>query len=600
MTLRLQRSAPRRGPLPSSPLVVIGILAALVVASTCHAGKAPDRDFVADTHTYLARLQKLGFAGVVLVARDGAPIVAEGFGLADRENGVPWSPSTISDIGSITKQFTGAAILLLREQGKLALTDSLPQYFDGVPSDKRSITLHQLLTHTSGISDLENAGDFDPIERDEFMRRILAQPLSSPPGAQYEYSNAGYSILGAIIEKVTGASYETFVRERLFLPQQMKDTGYLLPKWDFKRVARGYAHDGPWGTILEKPMAPDGPYWVLRANGGIYSTPTDMLRWGDALLAGRVLSAASMKSYWTPHVSESADSWYGYGWSLQKLPGGTDVITHNGSNGIYFADMAIIPSRRIVAFLQTNVVDEFPLAEGMLRSIDARLVEGTPYPSVPERIDVPETRLSRLAGTYRFDADNSVDVASRDHGLQLTPHGAKAFALVASTRTVDMARCDDLSTRIKTIVSALTNGDPAPLADAYDHRVTPEVIRKAWTDRVHEWESAHGKLTGFDVIGTAMLRERDMTLVRFNCERGNEWRAYAWDKDAPHRLLGSSARDLALDVHCVPVPGGGFMSWDPRSGDSRPFAFETGSKPTTLRISAGDQVFAARRDPPAR
>ena len=592
---RFSVPGPRKAFPPRWLLIFGGVLAVVAVASACCAGASPDRAFAADTHAYFAKLQKLGFAGVVVVDRARSPIVAEGFGLADRERNVRWSPSTISDIGSITKQFTGAAILLLQEQGKLAVTDSLPQYFEGVPQDKRSITLHQLLTHTSGISDLDNAGDYDAIERDEFMRRILAQPLSSPPGTQYEYSNAGYSILGAIIEKVTGASYETFVRERLFLPQGMKETGYVLPKWDFKRVAKGYAHDGPWGTILEKPFAADGPYWVLRANGGIHSTPPDMIRWGYALLDGKVLSAASMKSYWTPHVSETGDSWYGYGWSIQKLSDGSPLITHNGGNGIYFADMAIIPGQHIVAFLQTNVADTFPLAEGLLQSIEARLIEGTPYPSVPEMIDVPESRLSSLAGTYRFDADNSVDVASRDHGLQLTPHGGKAFALVVSTRKVDPARCDDLSARIKTIASAFTNGDYAPLAEAYEHRVTPEVIQKAWTERVHEWESAHGKLTGFDVIGTAMLRERDMTLVRFNFERGNEWRAYVWDKDAEHRLLGSSARGLAPDVHCVPVPGGGFASWDPLSGDSRPFAFETAVKPALLHVSAGDQVFDARR-----
>lgn len=567
----------------------------VAIHSPCRADKASDRAFAGDTHTFFTRLQKLGFAGVVVVTRDGSPLVSEGFGLADRENKVAWKPSTISDIGSITKQFTGAAILLLQEQGKLSVTDSLPQYFNDVPQDKRSITLHQLLTHTSGIADLADAGDYDPIQRDEFMRRIFAQPLSSRPGEQYDYSNAGYSILGAIIEKLTGGSYERFVRDRLFLPNQMKETGYLLPTWDFKRVAKGYGPDGPWGTILEKPMAADGPYWVLRANGGIHSTSTDMLRWGEALLKGKVLSAASMKSYWTPYANENGDSWYGYGWSIQKLPDGNNIITHNGGNGIYFADMAIVPSQHLIAFLQTNVAGEFPMCEGLLQSINSRLLAGDPYPAIPEAVDTPDARLSELGGMYRFDPDNSVEVASQNHGLQLTPHGEKAFALVVSTRTVDLARCDDLSTRMKTIVSAFTNGDFEPLADAYDHRVTAEVIHNAWTDRVREWESKHGKLTGFDVLGTAMLRERDITLVQFNFERGSEMRAYVWDKDAEHRLLGSSARGLAPDVHCVPVAGGGFASWDPRSGDSRPFQFETASGLGILRVSAGEKTFDAQR-----
>src|SRR5512139_1550625 len=133
--------------------------AACLVASAWPAGvSAQDTSFTADTHRYLARLEQLVFAGVVLVARDGAPILARGYGLADRERGIHWSPATVSTIGSITKQFTGAAILSLEEAGKLHTTDSIPRYFTGVPADKRGITLHQLLTHSSGITDLD-AGD---------------------------------------------------------------------------------------------------------------------------------------------------------------------------------------------------------------------------------------------------------------------------------------------------------------------------------------------------------------------------------------------------------------------------------------------------------
>lgn len=110
-----------------------------------------DRTAVADTRTHLKRLEKLGFAGVVLVAKGDAPLFAEGFGLADREHGVRWTPGTISDIGSITKQFTGAGILKLEEDGKLTVGDPITRYFTGVPADKAGITLHQLLTHSSGL-----------------------------------------------------------------------------------------------------------------------------------------------------------------------------------------------------------------------------------------------------------------------------------------------------------------------------------------------------------------------------------------------------------------------------------------------------------------
>ena len=122
----------------------------------------PDKTAIADTRTYLQRLEKLGFAGVVLVAKGGAPLFAEGFGLADRERGLRWTPATVSCTGSITKQFTGAAILKLEEDKKLNVTDPIGLYFKDVPADKAQITLHHLLTHSSGLADPEDIDDYDP------------------------------------------------------------------------------------------------------------------------------------------------------------------------------------------------------------------------------------------------------------------------------------------------------------------------------------------------------------------------------------------------------------------------------------------------------
>jgi len=215
--------------------LAITILLTILPVSLLAAPKA-DKDFARDTRSYMTRLGKLGFSGTLLVEQDGSIVLSEGYGYSDRENKVAWSSKTIADIGSITKQFTAAAILMLEEDGKLSVNDPLSRHFNDVPDDKRDITLHQLLTHTSGIEDLEDAGDYDPIERDEFIRRIFAQPLASRPGESYSYSNAGYSILGAIIEKITGQTYEMFLRQRLFIPQKMQDTGYIIPKWDTKRI----------------------------------------------------------------------------------------------------------------------------------------------------------------------------------------------------------------------------------------------------------------------------------------------------------------------------------------------------------------------------
>ncbi|RPI99711.1 MAG: class A beta-lactamase-related serine hydrolase, partial [Candidatus Aminicenantes bacterium] len=395
--------------------------------------KALDADAaaVADTRTYLERLEKLGFAGVVLVAKGDAPLFAEGFGLADRERGLRWTPATVSTVGSITKQFTGAAILKLEEDGKLGVSDPISKYFDGVPADKSAITLHHLLSHSSGLTDPEDLGDWDPIPLADFVRQVLAKPLLFAPGRGYEYSNANFSLLGAIVEKLSGLGYEAFLRERLLAPNGIYETGYVLPQWGDGRMAQGYRGGALWGTVLGRPMIADGPAWPLRANGGIHSTVYDMLRWARALLAGRVLSAESMKKYWAPHVSEGGDSFYGYGWVIAKAPDGTKIVTHNGGNGIFFADMAIVPDAGLVVFLMTNVIAEIRVANALLEQVGMRFLGGQPYPAIPEVVELDDAALKALPGIYRLPGKAgayAVTLAGTD--LFIEAEGHEAFDLL--------------------------------------------------------------------------------------------------------------------------------------------------------------------------
>ena len=196
---------------------------------------------LAEIRGYLSQLETLGFAGAVAISKLGQPLLAEGYGLADRERAIAWTPATVSTVGSLTKQFTGATVLLLQEQDLLSIEDPITKFFDEVPDEKRSITIHHLLTHSSGVVDLEDAEDFDPLGRTEFVQRALAQPLEFAPGTSYQYSNAGYSLLGAIIELRTGKTYEEFLRQSALNPSGIYETGYILPYWGDGRLAQGYA-----------------------------------------------------------------------------------------------------------------------------------------------------------------------------------------------------------------------------------------------------------------------------------------------------------------------------------------------------------------------
>ncbi|MDH5626892.1 MAG: beta-lactamase family protein, partial [Candidatus Krumholzibacteria bacterium] len=501
------------------------LLLMLVLSLAGPAAGAGIDDRIPALETYLDRLENLGFAGSVLVAEGDRTLLASGYGLADRATARPWTPQTVSTIGSITKQFTGAAILALSDDGRLSVSDPITKYFSDVPSDKQSITLHQLLTHSSGIMNLEGVGDFDAISRDEFVRRAMAQELAFPPGEGYEYSNAGYSLLGAIIEQLTGASYETFVRERFFLPAGMKDTGYILPDFDMQRVAQGYEGDETWGTVLEHPMADDGPYWVLRANGGIHSTVEDMNRWAQYLLSGKALSPASMKAYWSPQVDEGGgDSFYGYGWVVIDKDG-TRIITHNGGNGIFFADMLIVPASGVVVVLQCNVLADFRAVNQMLQQIGAHLMLGEPLPGVPDVVKKTRAELERYAGGYALAGGGSLNVTAEEGFLDITADDSRAFSALFSTRPGDPQRAAQRNEQIETIVSAWLRGDVEPLWDAYGERVTMDRLRAAQEEAMAEWAEQYGAPTSHRVLGTA-FREEDVTMVRVEFERGYVDRLY--------------------------------------------------------------------------
>ena len=543
-------------------------------------------DRIAAVDTYLERLEKLGFSGVFLVAQGGRVLLAEGYGLADRERGIRWTPSTVSTIGSITKQFTGAAILSLAEEDRLAVTDPITKYFDGVPDDKQGITLHHLLTHASGIVDLDGFGDWDPIGREEYVRRALDQELEFPPGTAYAYSNAGYSLLGAIIEQLTGSSYERFLRERLLEPAGLYETGYVLPGWGEGRFAQGYRAGERWGTVLERPLAEDGPYWVLRANGGLHTTAYDMLRWAQALLDGRALGKQALETYWTPHQDEGGgDSFYGYGWVVVEL-GGTRVITHDGGNGIHFANMAIVPEHGLVGFLQTNVVAEMPMIQGIWQRIGAAMMMGLPLPDVPDMVQLHEKALAALAGDYALDGGGKVRVEVAGDELRAVPLDPVAFAHLVSTRPVDLERAARLSARIDEIVAAYLGDDWKPLWEAYRHEVTQERLRERHGGQLARWEKEHGDLRGHTVLGTAFRDGRDATLVRFDFARGSEYRTYVWNDEEHEELLGASRRGIPEALRVIPVEGG-FATWDSRIGSSRPVELqERAHGPRLLRLGS--------------
>src|SRR5918995_1728871 len=263
-----------------------------------------------------------GASGTVVAARDGSLAHCRGFGLADRDAKVAARCDTVYDTMSMTKQFTAAAILKLEMMGKLRVSDPLSKFVGPVPDDKRA------------------------------------------------------SILAAIIEQVSGRSYEEFLAENLFAPAGMTQTGYVLPEWKPDQVAVEYDENGvPKGKPFDHPWAEDGPYWNLRGNGGMLSTARDMFRWLVALRGDEVLSKSAKDKLFKPHVpeEESGDSYYGYGWVVSPTDEGR-IVWHDGGNGWSLGIMARFPDQDAMVFWVSN--HAYKDGEWNLENLERKLTLG--------------------------------------------------------------------------------------------------------------------------------------------------------------------------------------------------------------------------------
>src|SRR3990172_9228559 len=200
-----------------------------------------------------------GYSGSALVVRNGTVLLRKGYPSG------PGGRSTERARHGVHHRLDHEAVHgrgdpQARDAGAITVEDPIAKHLPGVPEDKRGIAIHHLLTHTAGFES-DFAGDYDPVGRDEYVQRVLGSKMRSAPGTAYHYANSGYSLLGAIIEIVSGQPYETYLRDNLFFPAPMKDTGYRVPGRSVDREAVGYDGQKRWGRLSEKPWADDGPYW---------------------------------------------------------------------------------------------------------------------------------------------------------------------------------------------------------------------------------------------------------------------------------------------------------------------------------------------------
>jgi len=327
------------------------VIAVAAQTAPLHAQPARSATATRDTvdHFLAAEMSRRHIPGMSLaVVRAGKVIKAQGYGTADLEHQIPVTPETVFKIGSVSKQFFATGIMVLAQDGRLTLDDSIAKYFAGVPESWRGITLRHFLTHTSGI--LREGPAFDPlkIQPDSVViQSAFPRPLEFPTGSKYQYCNVCYFTLADIIARVSGKPWEVFLAERLFRPMGMAATRTTTTTELVPHRARGYSWRDSGYVNAPELLA-------LRPSGAFLSTVLDLAKWDAALYQDRVLTPASRAAMWTPvPLTGGGSSRYGFGLQLDSLDGHWRVH-HGGSLPGFRAEMARFPDDSLTVIVLTN------------------------------------------------------------------------------------------------------------------------------------------------------------------------------------------------------------------------------------------------------
>jgi CubicO group peptidase (beta-lactamase class C family) len=358
------------------------------------------------------------FMGSVLVARDTQVLLTKGYGSADLEWDVPNTPNTKFRLGSVTKQFTAASILLLEERGKLKVSDPVKKYMPDAPAAWDKVTIMHVLTHTSGIPNFTSFPDYPKLEpfattAAQLVARFRDKPLEFEPGEKWNYSNSGYVLLTYLIEKITGISYEAFLRENIFAPLGMKDSGVDSNSAVIQHRASGYVFaNGRFENAGFVHMS------IPQGAGALYSTTGDLLKWEQGLFGGKLLKAESLEKMTTPFKQN-----YAFGLSVQTV-NGRKVIDHGGGIEGFNTHLAYYPDDKLTIVVLGNVNGAAP---GDMAGKLAALSHGEAVKLTNEReeITLDPKILKHYVGAYQL-APNANMLITLEGNQLISKLGAQA------------------------------------------------------------------------------------------------------------------------------------------------------------------------------
>jgi CubicO group peptidase (beta-lactamase class C family) len=400
--------------------LTLALTLALISVTTAPAAQAAgEKDLAAKIDAVMSEVYKPGEPGAaVIVRKNGRTVFRKGYGLADLELGVAIEPDMVFRLGSITKQFTAVSILLLAEEGRLGLQDEITKFLPDYPTQGRTITVEHLLTHTSGIQSYTDMPEWLPLMRKDLTVRELidffkAKPMQFEPGESWAYNNSGYILLGAIIEKASGLTYEAFLDSRIFKPLGMKNSSYDRTERIVPRRVSGY-QPGKDGFVNAPYLSMTQPY----AAGSLLSTVDDLAVWSDAVFSGKLVKKEWLEKAFTPYKLKNGESTgYGYGWFAADF-GGHRSIEHGGGIHGFTSYAMTFPEDGIFLAILTNCAGPVGRAPEPRASKIAWLALGLPEPQ-RKVVSLSERELEPLTGVY---------VNARKQEYEVSRDGTRLFA----------------------------------------------------------------------------------------------------------------------------------------------------------------------------
>jgi D-alanyl-D-alanine carboxypeptidase len=371
-----------------------------------------------------AQVREQGYPGLSLtILREGKVVLAKGYGKRSLEDGPPVEPDTAFSVGSVTKQFTCASVLLLAEEGKLSVNDTVAKYYPKL-AQAGQVTLHDLMSHTSGYPDFYPLDFVDrrlrqPIQGDDLLATYAGSNLDFEPGARWSYSNTGYTLLGRVVEKASGKPFGRFLEERILGPLGMTHSAFE-PGSDWKSPTVGYTSFA-LGPV--EPAEPESRGW-LGAAGGLWASGPDLARWDLALMEGRVLKPGSFRVMVSPKaLSSGIPTDYGCGLHVQHVDGET-VLTHGGAVSGFLSINAMVPRTKSAVILLTN--SEHLNPGRMHQTILHLLLQDLGKPGVP-KVHGPSPKEAALDFLHQMQAGQvKRDQLGEEFSLFLTAERLKA------------------------------------------------------------------------------------------------------------------------------------------------------------------------------